>query len=414
MAQAQPLNVSIVGAGIAGLAAATALRRNGHRVQIFESAETKTEIGAAIVVPLNAQRVLEYLGYKKENLKSVDLSSMVTFNAAGEGKQSFASPWIEIDGKVAVTCVRSDLHNELLRLATGPGEGPPAVVNFASEVVKCDPERGSLTLTDGRVVQSDLILGADGISSVIRTHVLGHVQKALHSGLTNCRTLLDVAKLDAVPELSWLREGTLGPRMVIPFGVESDEYRWLFLYPCRSGELLNFIALLDDQDQANPDWHPSVTRETLLSKFAAFPSQFRTLLEIIPEKLPRWQIRYVPVLPTWVKGYAALLGDAAHATLPTLGQGAAQAVEDAGALGLLLPSSTKRAEIPERLEAYHQLRKERVERITRESYDQMTVPKERGKFSRDLEFQKYVMGYDVLAAAREVLDREFVTKKGLI
>jgi salicylate hydroxylase len=61
-------------------------------------------------------------------------------------------------------CVRSDLHAELERLATGPGVGPPAVIRLSSQVVDCNPDEGSLTLSDGSVVQSDVVLGADGIS----------------------------------------------------------------------------------------------------------------------------------------------------------------------------------------------------------------------------------------------------------
>lgn len=59
---------------------------------------------------------------------------------------------------------RSDLHAELQRLAIGPGDGPPAVLHLGSKVIDCEPEEGSITLTDGRVVVSDLILGADGIA----------------------------------------------------------------------------------------------------------------------------------------------------------------------------------------------------------------------------------------------------------
>ncbi|KAK7042789.1 FAD/NAD(P)-binding domain-containing protein [Favolaschia claudopus] len=424
-APSTPLNVSVVGAGIAGLAVATALRRNGHRVQvrmlfatyllsrdnivlkIFESAEVKVEIGAAIVVPRNAQLVLEHLGYNKDNLRSVDFVGIETFNALGDAKTRMTAPWIEIDGKVAIMCVRSDLHGELERLATGPGEGPPAVMHLASQVVDCNTQEGFLKLSDGRVIQSDLVLGADGISSTIRTHILGYRQSSLRTGLTNCRTLMDVAKLDAEPELSWVREGVSGPRSVMTFGAPPDEYRWLFLYPCRSGTLLNFIAILNDPNQDEPGWNPIMTRADLLSKFSAYPPHFAKLLTMLPEKLPRWQLRYMPELPTWVNGHAALLGDAAHATLPTLGQGAAQAMEDAAALGVLLPLGTTRGDIPERLKVYQALRKERTERIARESHDQMIVPAERGKYLRDFELQKYVMGYNVLEAARAIFEQKF-------
>lgn len=66
----------------------------------------------------------------------------------------------------------------------------------------------------------------------------------------------------------------------------------------------------------NPGWLPSGTREELLEQFSDYHPQFQALFAKLPERLPRWQLRFLPVLPTWVRGYAALLGDAAHATLP--------------------------------------------------------------------------------------------------
>lgn len=71
---------------------------------------------------------------------------------------------VAIDLGQGVTCARTDLHRELERLAVGPGEGPPAVVRLGSKVVNCNPQEGSLTLSDGSMVRSDLVLGADGIS----------------------------------------------------------------------------------------------------------------------------------------------------------------------------------------------------------------------------------------------------------
>ncbi|KAJ7306968.1 FAD/NAD(P)-binding domain-containing protein [Mycena albidolilacea] len=399
----QPLDISIVGAGIAGLAAAIALRRNGHRVQIFESAEVKIEIGAAIVVAVNAERVLDHFGYDKENLRSVDFVGVENFNAV-EGGKSQTGLWGLIDGGAAVMCARTDLHGELERLAIGPGEGPPAVLRLASRVISCNPEDGSLTLSDGSIVTGDLVLGADGISSAIRTHILGYEQKSVRTGITNSRTLLDMAALDAIPELAWLREGVSGPRNVLAFG---GPFRLLILYPCRSGTVMNFAAGFEDPHQADPGWAASGTREELLAQFSHYHPQFQALFRMLPDRLPRWQLRFLPALPTWVRGRAALLGDAAHATLPTLGQGASQAMEDAAALGVLLPLGTTRTDIPARLKAYEALRKERAELIGRKSHDQMMVPSERGKYSRDPELQKLVMGYDVLGAARKAYEEQF-------
>ncbi|KAJ7827240.1 hypothetical protein B0H14DRAFT_3720972 [Mycena olivaceomarginata] len=349
-----PLNVSIVGSGIASLAAAIALRRNGHHVQIFESAEIKTEIGAAIVVPVNALLVLDHFGYKRENLRSVDFVGAKTFNALG-GERNPTTVWKEMEGKVGVTRARTDLHRELERLAVGPGEGPPAVVRLGSKVVNCNPEEGSLTLSDGSMVQSDLVLGADGISSIIRTHILGYEQKSVSTGLTTSRVLLDMSSLDSrrrkrAAECGWER----GP---IPLPVPLS-------LPQRNGNQLHRSSRGSPprRSRLDSEWHPgNITRGVF-----ELSSQVLSTLCVAPRAF----VALATAFPTGASHLA-------------LGQGAAQAIEDAGALGVLHSAETPRTEIPARLAAYEGLRKDRTELIGRESHDQMMVPRERRKYARD-------------------------------
>ncbi|KAJ6489421.1 hypothetical protein DFH09DRAFT_1053935 [Mycena vulgaris] len=401
-ADLQPLKISIVGAGLAGLAAAIALRRNGHIVQIFESAKVTGEIGAAIVVPVNSQRVLERFGYSKENLKSVPFDAMVYFDSTGG--EGTTNSWLIPLEKQNLLCHRSDFHAELERLAVGPGEGPPAVLHVASQVVGCDTEQGSLTLKDGQVIHGDVVLGADGISSTIRTHILGYVQKSLGSGWSCYRAVLDTSKLPGPPALGWLRDGASALRMV---PLRGSPFRMLLMYPCRNGTLLNFVAIYDDPNQDDPAWSTVGTREEVQEAFAQFHEQFQPLLAVLPDNLGKWQQRTLPVLPTWVRARAALLGDAAHATMPTLGQGAAMAVEDAGALGALLPAGTVRADVPARLAAYEALRKPRGEWVGRESLEQAVVPKKRGGYMSSKEMQQYTMEYDAVKAAEEFYQERF-------
>jgi hypothetical protein len=208
------LNVSIVGAGLAGLAAAVALRRAGHQVQvgpreldyrvhhayvpkIFDSVHDIGEIGAAIVVPRNGARVLEHFGYDDQNLngvksegvrcfvsvslqailivKSSTLQQIIFDAISGERRNTTAAKGTPVrflnfrvrsapEPAQTIMCHRSDLHSELKRLALGPGDGLPAVLHLSTKVVDCDTDAGLLELADGRRVQSDLVLGADGIA----------------------------------------------------------------------------------------------------------------------------------------------------------------------------------------------------------------------------------------------------------
>ncbi|KAJ7831960.1 FAD/NAD(P)-binding domain-containing protein [Mycena leptocephala] len=401
-----PLNVSIVGAGIAGLAAATAFRRSGHHVQIFESAEMKAEIGAAFVATLNCQRVLEHFGYSKDNLNSVNFDGIVAFDAVtGIGR---TTPWLlaALKEKPNLLVHRSDLHAELQRLAIGPGDGPPAVLHLGSKVIDCEPEDGSITLIDGRVVVSDLILGADGIASFIRTRILGHVEKSVSSGWSCYRALIEMSKLESIPGLEWLREGIIGPRSATK---RASPFHMLFMYPCRGGTLLNVAGLFEDPHQDDPGWKSETSRAEVLETFADFHPKFQPVLAALDERVMKWQLRKVPALPTWVRGHAALIGDAAHATLPTLAQGAAMAVEEAGALGVLFPAGTTLEDIPARLAAYQELRKERGEFVGRESLEQALLPTKFGEYQRSKEMQEYLMGYDAIEDTQQYFQRRFGT-----
>ncbi|KAJ6567476.1 hypothetical protein B0H10DRAFT_1965415 [Mycena sp. CBHHK59/15] len=386
-----PLKVSIVGAGIAGLAAAIALRRNGHIVEIFEAVEVLAEIGAAISVPVNAQCVLEHFGYSKANLGSVNWDGLLNLDAITGNART--AKWLisGMDEKPLaqnILCHRTDLRNELERLALGPGDGPPPVLHLSSKVRECDVEKGLLELENGRVIQSDVILGADGISSMVRTRILGHVQKSISCGWSCYRALIDVATLDGIPDLAWLWDVVSGPRNI---AAHVGPFRMLFLYRCRGGTLLNFAAFVEDPDHDDPGWCPQAKRA-------------------------EWQLRTVPALPTWARGRAVPIGDAAHGTLPTLAQDAAMGIEEGAALAAFLPPGTTRADVPARLEAYQAHRKVRGEFVGRESLEQAMIPEKRGEHIRCVlihgcfaakEMQEYMMGYDAAKAAEECFEEKF-------
>ncbi|KAJ7023169.1 FAD/NAD(P)-binding domain-containing protein [Mycena alexandri] len=404
-----PLKVSIVGAGIAGLSAAIALRRNGHHVQIFEASDVIEEVGAAIVVPLNAQCVLKTFGYSKENLNSVNFHGIESFDAV-TGDRSSAS-WAISKETPSLLVHRSDLHTELYRLATGPGEGPPATIHLSSKVIECHPDQGLITLSDGPVISSDLILGADGIASFVRTSVLGHVVKSVPSGLSNYRGLISMDAFEGRTDVKWIRDGISGARMIVRRD-GGGAFRMIFVYPCRGGALLNVVGIFKDPKQNEPGESRPLrrtheARANVLETFSDFHPMFRPVLEVLDERVMKWQLRKVPTIPTWVRGHAALLGDAAHGTLPTMAQGSAMAIEDAGALGVLLPAGTRRSNVPARLAGYESLRRERGDFINQESLDQAIIPGKLGGFFRCEEMQGRILEFDAIQAAQEYFEQHF-------
>ncbi|KAJ7459403.1 FAD/NAD(P)-binding domain-containing protein [Mycena galericulata] len=415
-----PLRIFIVGAGLGGLAAAVALRRQGHQVEIFESSQMNKEIGAALTVQANAMRVLEYFGYEKENLKGVDFfwtnngGKTVRYSSlGGEGstnlmqfpKNTMGRVW-SILNPAGWLCHRTDLHDELKRLAIGTeGFGPPAELHLGTQVASCDPVEGTLILKSGDVHHADLIIGSDGIHSIIRTHVLGYEQKALPSGISTFRCLFDASKLDGLPDMEWFNEGISGARVVLS---PEERFRMLYVFPCRNGKVINVVAHhVEDKYQDKENWSATATIEEVLDEFKNFHPRYLKFLELGEQPILRWQLRALPILPNWINGITALLGDAAHATLPTLGQGAGMALEDAAAIGCLIPSGTKREEIPARLEAYQELRKSRGEFVNRESLEQATQPSKRGKYARSKDQQAFLVGYDAVETTQNYFRQHF-------
>ncbi|KAJ7234184.1 hypothetical protein B0H12DRAFT_1222884 [Mycena haematopus] len=361
----RPLNVTIVGAGIAGLAAAISLRRNGHHVRIFESSQIKTEVGAGIGLQRNAVRILEHLGCSSENLKPVVFDGLVIFDATSKTGDSTTLRWLIPQSDATPVCFLIVLEGFLL--------------NF-------DPEEGTVTLRSGEIYQADVVIaGADGVHSTVRASILD--------------------RLDEIPELAWLSEGISGARIVA--WTEDGPWRNIVIYKCRNGTIVNFVGFYTDPKQDEPDWTPATTREAILRTYHSCHPKFLRIFDLpAASPLMKWQLRVIPILPTWIRGCAALLGDAAHATLPLLGQGLAMGLEDAVTLGCLFPLGTTKEDVPARLEAYQALRKERADFVHTESVAQAT-PEKRGTYIRSPEMQTFVLEHDTVKIAHEYYAAHF-------
>ncbi|KAJ6508456.1 hypothetical protein C8R45DRAFT_444051 [Mycena sanguinolenta] len=324
---------------------------------------------------------------------------------SSDGEEVTTYPWLVPAMKAnGLLCHRSDVYEELKRIAIGSeGDGSPATLRLGTKVVACDVEEGTVTLDSGEVVQADLILGADGVNSVIRAQILGSVMKAQDSGLSCFRVVLEAANLQDIPELEWLHANDSSTRSIIP---TEGPFRMFLIYPCRNGTLINVVAFYPrSEDQPAAGWTPTATPEEFLAKFKDFDPKFLHILDL-PRHSPilKWKLRVLPHLPNWVLGRAALLGDAAHGTLPLLGQGAGMAVEDAGSIACLLPAGTRREDVPARLEAYEELRRQRGEFVRDESVAQAS--KAFG-YVRSREIQHYLLEYDAIKAAEEFYRERF-------
>ncbi|KAJ7766725.1 FAD/NAD(P)-binding domain-containing protein [Mycena metata] len=406
MSRPTPLNVAVVGAGLGGLSAAIALRRQGHLVKVFEASVVKKEIGAGIVIPPNAMRVLDAFGYDQKNLKTCEYRGIVEYSAAGgEGRSWLFKDHATNYGVQGCLCLRTAFHEELKRLALGEeGAGSPVELVLGTEIVDCDPEVGILTTKAGEKLQADVVFAADGIRSTLRTVVLGTPVIAPAIGACAFRWLADASKFDGRPELNWImKDGVSGGRLV-----RGPNGRSIFLYPCDDRKHVTVTMIHPDKrDQDKHSWHTRATRDEVLEEYKDFASPFKALIELIEESVNLWQMRAVPMLATWTKGRLALLGDAAHGTFPTLGQGAAMAVEDGAALGCMLPLGTTPQEVPSRLVAYQDVRKARDEFVNKESVEQSMMPSKAGLFMRSEEMQDFLNGHDAIGVSQEHFNKTF-------
>ncbi|CAL5873014.1 uncharacterized protein PFLUO_LOCUS7283 [Penicillium psychrofluorescens] len=208
-----PLRVIVVGAGIAGLCAAVALRQHGHSVTIFEKSKFATEVGAAIALSPNGVLVLQGLGFSFQNARaqsqdvweSLDGRTLerLAYTEVTDAQERFGAPFLAIH--------RVDLHTELLRLALDDDQergscSPPAALHLNCRIVAVQPEQGTVQLEDGSLHHADLVVAADGLRSVIRPAVVSREKEGeampIPSGMSAFRFLVPTASLkhDAVYE----------------------------------------------------------------------------------------------------------------------------------------------------------------------------------------------------------------------
>lgn len=306
---------------------------------------------------------------------------------------------------------RVDLHNAMKVLATSPeGKGTPVVLHLRSKVVSVDVEVPSLTLEDGSTQFGDLVIGADGVHSKLRTAIAKDCPLPTPSGSSAFRFLIPVDAVRSDPRTTHFLERTGEMRLLD--GIN----RRIVIYPCRNNTLLNFVAMHPDEETeaAGEDWDQTASKETMLSCFSSYPEDVRILLsKASAQDIKLWKLLDHEELgkENWVRGKACLLGDAAHAFLPHQGQGGAQAIEDGAALGALFPLGTQASDVPRRLQLYIQARYDRatmVQDFTRQVAFKISRSNNGGKYLDPMQFSAINCTHDAYDHAHGILLRELV------
>ncbi|CAN8102484.1 unnamed protein product [Discula destructiva] len=366
MIESKPLRVLIVGGGIGGLAAAIALRLRGHVVQVFEKSSLNTELGNAVYCAPNCTAALSHLGVHPGEFGAVLNNGFDFIKVDGtleermrvpkEARAQWLAEWYLI--------ARVDLHNALKHRATSPeGPGRPVQIHTASPISSIDCKAATITTSDGKTTHGDLVVGADGIHSRTRASVLGREVPLISTGTSCYRLLLPTADLLADAETAVFADQ---PGVFVQ--IASDDRR-ICMYPCSSGKVMNVAAFVPSKDigetnKGATSYDQSANKKQLLDHFRGFAPSTQRMLEKAPEDaIKLWGLSDLELLPSLVNEHAVLIGDAAHPFLPHMGQGAAQAIEDGCALGVVMPLGTTVEDVPERLKLWEHLRKGRAQKI---------------------------------------------------
>lgn len=345
--------VLIAGGGIGGMTAALALLQRGFRVTVFEQAAELKELGAGLQLAANGTRVLIEMGLE-DKLKPVICEaaakevrlwntgqSWKLFDLGADSVARFGAPyWM---------AHRGELHRVLTEavLALSPG----AVVTGAQATgFEPDADGVTLLLADGRRARGDLLIGADGVHSRLRSQ-MWQSPKARFTGLMAWRGLAPMVALPA--EL----QRPVGTNWIGPGG-------HVITYPISGNRVMNFVGLVENRAWTSESWTAAGSKAECKADFAGWNPLIHAVIDVLDQPF-RWALAARDPLPHWTQGRVTLLGDACHPTLPFLAQGAIMAIEDGYILARCLDEAP--GDPAAALITYERLRSERTAAIVRGS-----------------------------------------------
>ncbi|MEC3981760.1 FAD-dependent monooxygenase [Amycolatopsis sp. H20-H5] len=342
--------VAIVGAGIGGLTLAIALREKGIDAEVLERSPELSEAGAAVALAANGSRLMDRLGLGTRLAWHATVQTELVYRNGRDATRITAYPlddrYTEMFGSPLYSLHRADLQRVLVEAWGLP-------VRLGADVIGVEQTEGEalVRLASGDTVAADLVVGADGVHSIVRRLLAGPDAPAVYSGTSGFRGLVPVEKLPSLPDPSSI-QSWLGPG------------GHLLHYPIAGGAVINFLAVVDEPAEwTEPAWVAGDDPGKSLGVFDGWhPAVAEMLLGATPQ---RWGLFAHRPLRQWYDGRVVLLGDAAHAMLPHQGQGANQTIEDAVVLAECLAAQT----IPDALARYQLLRRGRTRVIQRSSWD---------------------------------------------
>ena len=350
----QKHKILIAGAGIGGLAAASCLMKAGHQVEVYEQAPQLGEVGAGIQISANAMHVLRHLGLGEAIAKVGVRPGAYVFRLhhTGEVIQRFSlsAEHEELHGAPYTQMHRADFHEILAARARA---FDPSVVRLNRRAVGFTEDDAGVTLrfSDGSSAQGDLLIGGDGLKSVVRNQIIGQTP-ATYTGDVAWRLVVPVERIAGEP-LEKVMSVFMGPA------------GHLVCYYLRGGTLMNFVGIVETDEISEESWTIKLPWEKLKAHFAGWHPSIQNIIDAADkDQCYRWSLFARPPVKNWSSGRATLLGDGAHPTLPYLAQGAAMAIEDGAVLTRALAMVDS---IPDALQLYQRNRIDRTAKIVAQS-----------------------------------------------
>ena len=323
------------------------MRRRGIDVEVFEQAPALGEVGAGVAIAANGWRLLEHLGVIDRLAATSSPLNHGYFQLREDGSYIDTLRPPGADGRMRVYGVhRADLIDVLRSVV------PESTIHTGHRVTGLtqDADGVDLAFEDGTSFRADAVIGADGIHSAVRPHLVNEVPP-VSSGAAAYRALVPVTSDDM---WEW---GTsklwIGPG------------RHFLVYPVRADQLINIVAVVPALGGELDSWSAPGDPKELANEFAGWDPVIQDLIAQVQTTF-LWGLFDRAQLPTWTDGRVALLGDAAHSMLPHLGQGANQTIEDGFALAAAL-EGVERSGVPGALALYEGLRYERASTVQRAS-----------------------------------------------
>lgn len=344
------MTILIAGGGIGGVSAALALAREGFKVRVLEHAPEFGEIGYGLQLGPNAFHTLERLGVRDFMERTAFFPNNLIMQDAVSGKEvsriHLRDKFLKQYDRPYAVIHRSDLHGALLNGCRALPELVSLETNSGLKSFKQDKGRVQVTLDDGREVEGDILICADGLRSVGRQAIIGDGAPRVSGHIAR----RGVVPLDDVSDRRFIDD------MVIWVGPNLH----LVQYRLRGGTVLNNVCVIESAEfkQGKADWGGIDEVQRVCEGTVPYVQQ--ALKFISPERA--WAMCDRDPQSGWVQGNVALLGDAAHPTLQYLAQGACMAMEDGEVLAAKL--SNRARPVNESLQLYESERYLRAARVT--------------------------------------------------